>query len=48
VQDVCFVALHAIVVIPLMTLLSVGAAALIGHARWIELRAAGHWPGCLL
>src|SRR5262245_28877124 len=40
VQDACFVALHAIVVIPLMTLLSVGAAALIGdHARWIELRS---------
>ena len=48
VQDACFVALHAIVVIPLMTLLSVGAAALIGHARWIELRATEHWPGWLL
>jgi sterol desaturase/sphingolipid hydroxylase (fatty acid hydroxylase superfamily) len=49
VQDACFVALHAIVVIPLMTLLSVGAAALIGsHARWIELRTTEHWPGWLL
>jgi sterol desaturase/sphingolipid hydroxylase (fatty acid hydroxylase superfamily) len=49
VQDVGFVALHAIVVIPLMTLLSVGAAALIGsHARWIELRSTEHWPGWLL
>jgi sterol desaturase/sphingolipid hydroxylase (fatty acid hydroxylase superfamily) len=49
VQDACFVALHAIVVIPLMTLLSVGAAALIGdHARWIELRSTQHWPGWLL
>jgi sterol desaturase/sphingolipid hydroxylase (fatty acid hydroxylase superfamily) len=48
VQDACFVALHAIVVIPLMTLLSVGAAALIGHARWIELRPTEHWPGWLL
>ncbi len=48
VQDVCFLALHAIVVIPLMTLLSVGAAALIGHLRWIELRPAEHWPGWLL
>lgn len=49
VQDACFVALHAIVVIPLMTLLSVGAAALIGsYARWIELRPAEHWPGWLL
>ncbi len=49
VQVACFVALHAIVVIPLMTLLSVGAAALIGsYARWIELRPAEHWPGWLL
>src|SRR5215467_15161188 len=33
VQDACYLALHAIVVIPLMTLLSVGASALIGsHA----------------
>jgi sterol desaturase/sphingolipid hydroxylase (fatty acid hydroxylase superfamily) len=48
-QDACFVALHAIVVIPLMTLLSVGASALIGsHAGWIELRAAAHWPGWLV
>jgi sterol desaturase/sphingolipid hydroxylase (fatty acid hydroxylase superfamily) len=36
-------------VIPLMTLLSVGAAALIAdHARWIELRSTGHWSGWLL
>ena len=49
VQDACFLALHAVVVIPLMTLLSVGAAALIGgHAGWIELRPAEHWPGWLL
>jgi len=48
VQDACFLALHAIVVIPLMTLLSVGAATLIGHAHWIELRATEHWPGWLL
>jgi sterol desaturase/sphingolipid hydroxylase (fatty acid hydroxylase superfamily) len=49
VQDVCFLALHAVVVIPLMTLLSIGAAALIGgHARWIELRSTEHWPGWLL
>ncbi len=39
VQDACFLALHAVVVIPLMTLLSVGAATLIGgHAPWMELR----------
>ncbi len=49
VQDACFVAMHAIVVIPLMTLLSVGAAALISrYAGWIELRPAQHWPGWLL
>jgi sterol desaturase/sphingolipid hydroxylase (fatty acid hydroxylase superfamily) len=49
VQDASYLALHAIVVIPLMTLLSVGAAALIsGHAHWIELQATAHWPGWLL
>jgi len=49
VQDACYVALHAIVVIPLMTLLSVGSAALIGsHAGWIALRPAQNWPGWLL
>jgi sterol desaturase/sphingolipid hydroxylase (fatty acid hydroxylase superfamily) len=49
VQDACYVALHAIVVIPLMTLLSAGAAALIGaHAGWIELRPSQRWPFWLL
>jgi len=49
VQDACYLALHAMVVIPLMTMLSVGAAALIGtQSRWIELRPAAHWPGWLL
>jgi sterol desaturase/sphingolipid hydroxylase (fatty acid hydroxylase superfamily) len=49
VQDACYLALHAVVVIPLMTLLSVGAATLIGdHAGWIELRSTGPWPGWLL
>jgi sterol desaturase/sphingolipid hydroxylase (fatty acid hydroxylase superfamily) len=49
VQDACYLALHAMVVIPLMTLLSIGAATLIGgHASWIELRPAQHWPGWLL
>jgi sterol desaturase/sphingolipid hydroxylase (fatty acid hydroxylase superfamily) len=49
VQDACYLALHAIAVIPLMTLLSVGAATLIGdHAPWIELRSTEHWPGWLL
>jgi sterol desaturase/sphingolipid hydroxylase (fatty acid hydroxylase superfamily) len=49
VQDACFLALHAVVVIPLMTLLSVGAAELIAsHAGWIELRSTERWPGWLL
>ena len=49
VQDACFLALHAIMVIPLMTLLSVGAAILIGgHAHWLQLRATEQWPGWLL
>jgi sterol desaturase/sphingolipid hydroxylase (fatty acid hydroxylase superfamily) len=48
VQDALYLALHAIVVIPLMTLLSVGAATLVGgHARWIELPTRD-WPGWLL
>ena len=49
VQDACFLALHAIVVIPLMTLLSVGAASLLAnHAQWIELRSTEQWPGWVL
>ena len=49
VQDACYLVLHALVVIPLMTLLSVGAATLIGdHASWIELRATQQWPAWLL
>ena len=48
VQDALYLALHAIVVIPLMTLLSVGAAALVsGHAHRIELPTQD-WPGWLL
>jgi sterol desaturase/sphingolipid hydroxylase (fatty acid hydroxylase superfamily) len=48
VQDACYLALHALVVIPLMTLLSVGAASLVSRASWLELRPAAHWPGWLL
>jgi sterol desaturase/sphingolipid hydroxylase (fatty acid hydroxylase superfamily) len=45
VQDACFLALHAIIVIPLMTLLSVGAAMLLDrYASWIELRSTQNWP----
>jgi sterol desaturase/sphingolipid hydroxylase (fatty acid hydroxylase superfamily) len=48
-QDACYLVLHAVVVIPLMTLLSVGAAALLGeHAGWLRLHPAQHWPGWLL
>jgi len=49
VVDACFLALHALVVIPLMTLLSVGAAVLLNrYAGWIELRSTQHWPVWLL
>ncbi len=49
VQDACYVTLHALVVIPLMTLLSVGAASLLDrYASWIELRSTQSWPGWLL
>jgi sterol desaturase/sphingolipid hydroxylase (fatty acid hydroxylase superfamily) len=49
VQDACYMVLHALVVIPLMTLLSAGAATLIGeHAGWIELHMTQQWPGWLL
>jgi sterol desaturase/sphingolipid hydroxylase (fatty acid hydroxylase superfamily) len=49
IQDACYLVLHAVVVIPLMTLLSIGSAALAGqYAPWIELRAAQHWSGWLL
>jgi sterol desaturase/sphingolipid hydroxylase (fatty acid hydroxylase superfamily) len=48
VQDACFLALHAVVVIPLMTLLGVGAATLAGNARWLELQPARDWPGWVL
>jgi sterol desaturase/sphingolipid hydroxylase (fatty acid hydroxylase superfamily) len=49
VQDACFLALHALVVIPLMTLLSIGAADLLDrYASWIELRPTQSWPIWLL
>jgi sterol desaturase/sphingolipid hydroxylase (fatty acid hydroxylase superfamily) len=45
VQDVCYLALHAAIVIPLMTLLSVGAADLVSsYLPWIELGWTRHWP----
>jgi sterol desaturase/sphingolipid hydroxylase (fatty acid hydroxylase superfamily) len=45
VQDACYLVLHALIVIPLMTLLSVGAATLVGtYASWIEIRPLENWP----
>jgi sterol desaturase/sphingolipid hydroxylase (fatty acid hydroxylase superfamily) len=47
--DVCYLALHAVIVIPLMTLLSVGAAELVrSQLRWIELPWPRHWPALLV
>jgi sterol desaturase/sphingolipid hydroxylase (fatty acid hydroxylase superfamily) len=49
VQDACYLALHAAIVIPLMTLLSVGAATLLDrYASWIELRSTQNWPAWLI
>jgi sterol desaturase/sphingolipid hydroxylase (fatty acid hydroxylase superfamily) len=49
VQDACFVVVYAALVVPLMTLLGVGFAALVGaHARWLEVGWTAHWPGWLL
>ncbi len=48
-QDVCYLVLHAVVVIPLMTLLSVGAAVVIrSHLSWLELRSAEQIPPAVL
>ncbi len=49
VQDACFLVLYAAAVVPLMTLLGVGFATLVGeHMRWIELSFTGHLPTWLL
>jgi sterol desaturase/sphingolipid hydroxylase (fatty acid hydroxylase superfamily) len=49
VQDGCFLVLYATTVVPLMTLLGVGFAALLGsHAGWIEAGWTAQWPGWLL
>ncbi|MGH9171797.1 MAG: sterol desaturase family protein [Acidimicrobiales bacterium] len=49
IQDACYLVLHAVAVIPLMTLLGVGATVVIaGHLPWIELRSAEHLPRLLL
>ena len=45
VQDACFFLVYAAAVVPLMTLLGVGFASLLGaHARWIEAPWTASWP----
>jgi sterol desaturase/sphingolipid hydroxylase (fatty acid hydroxylase superfamily) len=49
IQDACFLVLYATTVVPLMTLLGVGFAALMGnHVRWIEASWTASWPGWLV
>jgi sterol desaturase/sphingolipid hydroxylase (fatty acid hydroxylase superfamily) len=48
VHDGSFFLLYASVVVPVMTLLSVGFAALMGHARWIEAPWTASWPRWLV
>jgi sterol desaturase/sphingolipid hydroxylase (fatty acid hydroxylase superfamily) len=49
IQDACFLVLYPTIVVPLMILLSVGFATLIGgHAKWIELPWTGRWPTGML
>jgi len=44
-HDACFFVLYAVAVVPLMTLLGVGFASLMGdHARWIEAPWTATWP----
>jgi len=45
VHDACFFLMYAAGVVPLMTLLGVGFAAVLGaHARWIEAPWTASWP----
>jgi len=45
VHDACFFLVYAVAVVPLMTLLGVGFAGLLGdHARWIEAPWTASWP----
>jgi sterol desaturase/sphingolipid hydroxylase (fatty acid hydroxylase superfamily) len=49
VQDAFFFVLYAAAVVPLMTLLGVGFATLIGeHARWVEVAWTASWPDWLV
>jgi sterol desaturase/sphingolipid hydroxylase (fatty acid hydroxylase superfamily) len=48
-QDACFLVLYATTIVPLMTLLGVGFAALMGgHARWVEVSWTATWPTWLV
>jgi sterol desaturase/sphingolipid hydroxylase (fatty acid hydroxylase superfamily) len=45
VHDACFLVLYATTVVPIMTLLGVGFAAVLGHnARWVEASWTARWP----
>jgi sterol desaturase/sphingolipid hydroxylase (fatty acid hydroxylase superfamily) len=45
VQDACYFVLYVAAVAPFMTLLSVGAAAILrGHAAWLQAGWTAHWP----
>jgi sterol desaturase/sphingolipid hydroxylase (fatty acid hydroxylase superfamily) len=49
IQDACFLVLYAAAVVPLMTLLGVGFATLIGgHAAWMEVAWTASWPNWLV
>ena len=48
-QDACFFVLYATLVVPLVTLIGVGAATfLIGHASWIVIGQTATWPRWIL
>jgi sterol desaturase/sphingolipid hydroxylase (fatty acid hydroxylase superfamily) len=45
VQDALYFVVHVLAVVPFMTLLSVGAAVVLGgHAAWLEAPWTAHWP----
>jgi sterol desaturase/sphingolipid hydroxylase (fatty acid hydroxylase superfamily) len=49
IQDACYLLLHVVAVVPLMTLLGVSFGVLLaGPARWLELPGTEAWPKWLL
>jgi sterol desaturase/sphingolipid hydroxylase (fatty acid hydroxylase superfamily) len=49
VQDACFFVLYAALVVPLVTVIGVGIAALlVGHASWIVIDQTAAWPRWVL